>query len=169
MAAIETELVPRIGSAKSHRMRDTMSGTALADEVASRDLVNLPVLLRDGGYLQARCRHVEACVSVVFRVPHEALRGSTRGKADVARARQVAMYVCNTTLGFSLTLIGVLFERDRTTVGHACRLVEDLRDEADFDALMICLERCVLAGCLGDVMGISVFDGGQTGWRVCDG
>lgn len=102
--------------------------------------------LRDQGFVQARTRNVEACVALVFGVRHESLRASTRGKADVARARQVAMYLCHTTLGFSLTTVGDLFERDRTTVGHACRLVEDMRDQADFDARLTLLERSVLAG-----------------------
>lgn len=101
----------------------------------------------DDGLMQARTRHVEACVAHVFAVPHEALRASTRGRADVARARQVAMYICHTTLAFSLTAVGELFDRDRTTVGHACRLVEDLRDDADFDMMVACLEKVVL-GCL---------------------
>ncbi|MBO6674967.1 MAG: chromosomal replication initiator DnaA [Rhizobiales bacterium] len=104
--------------------------------------------LRERGVVQARVRQVEACVASVFGVPHESLRASTRGKADVARARQVAMYLCHTVLGFSLTTVGDLFERDRTTVGHACRLVEDLRDRSVFDDQIAYLERAVLAGCL---------------------
>jgi hypothetical protein len=104
--------------------------------------------LREKGLEQARVRHVEACVAGVFGVPHESLRASTRGKADVARARQVAMYLCHTVLGFSLTTVGDLFERDRTTVGHACRLIEDLRDRSVFDDQIAYLERAVLAGCM---------------------
>lgn len=104
--------------------------------------------LRDQGLLLARTRHVEASVASIFNIPHEALRASTRGKADVARARQVAMYLCHTTLALSLTTVGRLFDRDRTTVGHACRLVEDLRDNPDFDAMLVLLERTILAACL---------------------
>lgn len=108
---------------------------------------NKPVLLlRDEGLLQARCRHVEACIAMVFAIPHHAIRCTTRGKAGVARARQVAMYLSHTSLALSLTQVGHLFERDRTTVGHACRLVEDLRDDRDFDQLIACLEKAVRAG-----------------------
>ncbi len=99
------------------------------------------------GIMQAQTRHVEACVAHVFNVRHESLRASTRGKAQVALARQVAMYVCHTSLAYSLTTVGHLFDRDRTTVGHACRLVEDLRDDSDFDTMMMCLERVVLSSC----------------------
>ena len=101
------------------------------------------------GLAQARVRQVEASVAYIFKVRHESLRASTRGPADVARARQVAMYACHTLLGLSLTDVGHLFERDRTTVAHACRLVEDLRDDKDFDAMMACLERAVHAPVAG--------------------
>lgn len=146
MSQVFPSLVPKIGSAKAHRVaahRD--HGRAVLPASAGAPI---PVVLRDDGVVQARTRQVEACVATIFDVRHEALRASTRGKAGVARARQVAMYVCHTTLGFSLTLIGDLFERDRTTVGHACRLVEDLRDNGEFDATMVCLERAVLCGCV---------------------
>jgi hypothetical protein len=103
---------------------------------------------REDGLVQARTRNVEACVALVFGVRHESLRASTRGKANVARARQVAMYLCHTTLGFSLTTVGDLFDRDRTTVSHACRVVEDLRDASDFDARLSYLEHSVSAGCI---------------------
>ncbi|CAN0604111.1 unnamed protein product, partial [Ectocarpus sp. 12 AP-2014] len=65
------------------------------------------------GLVQARTRNVEACVALVFGVRHESLRASTRGKAHVALARQVAMYLCHTTLWLSLTTVGDLFDRDR--------------------------------------------------------
>lgn len=103
-------------------------------------------ILREQGVLQARCRHVEACISLVFAIPHQSIRCTTRGKATVARARQTAMYLCHTSLALSLTQVGLLFARDRTTVGHACRLVEDLRDDRDFDLQVTCLERAVCAG-----------------------
>lgn len=106
--------------------------------------------IRERGILQARCREVEACVARVFAIPHQALGTSTRGTASVARARQVAMYLCHTLLGSSLTEVGTLFERDRTTVGHACRMVEDMRDDQRFDVTMACLERAV-GGTFGDL------------------
>lgn len=111
---------------------------------------NAPIL-REQGVLQARCRHVEACISLVFAIPHQSIRCTTRGKATVARARQTAMYLCHTSLALSLTQVGLLFARDRTTVGHACRLVEDLRDDRDFDLQVTCLERAVCAGSVEDL------------------
>ena len=59
--------------------------------------------------------------------------GPTRSRAPIAFARQVSMYVSHVALGLSLTEVGRKFGRDRTTAAHACRLVEDLRDDRDFD------------------------------------
>ncbi len=70
----------------------------------------------------------------------EGILAAHRGRAVIAEARQIAMYLCNTLLGLSLTEVGVLFERDRTTVGHACAAIEDRRDEGAFEAEMTALE-----------------------------
>lgn len=44
------------------------------------------------------------------------------------------------TFGFSLSAVGRHFGRDRTTAAHACRQVEDRRDDRDFDLLLDRLE-----------------------------
>lgn len=84
---------------------------------------------------------IEASVSRVFNVPVQSLRSATRGRAHVALARQTAMYLAHTVCGLSLTEVGRIFERDRTTVSHACALIEDRRDELVFDQLLELLER----------------------------
>jgi chromosomal replication initiation ATPase DnaA len=68
------------------------------------------------------------------------LRGSTRGRAKVALARQVAMYLAHVGCGLSLTETGRLFGRDRTTVAHACGVIEDRRDDPLFDRALDLLE-----------------------------
>ncbi|OJT97560.1 hypothetical protein DEM27_02940 [Metarhizobium album] len=55
--------------------------------------------------------------------------------------RQIAMYVCHVALGISLSDIGQAFGRDRTTVSHACGVVEDRRDDPAFDDFVSALER----------------------------
>ena len=82
-------------------------------------------------------------VAAVFEVGVEDLRGPTRGTARTAFARQVAMYLAHVGRGVSLTEVGQLFERDRTTVAHACGLVEDRRDDPDFDYRLDHLEQAV--------------------------
>jgi chromosomal replication initiation ATPase DnaA len=43
------------------------------------------------------------------------------------------MYVTHISCGLSMQEVGILFARDRTTVRHACRLVEDRRDDPVLD------------------------------------
>ena len=62
----------------------------------------------------------------------DVLAGS-RGSPANARARQIAMYLVRAGLGMSLSRVARAFGRDRTTVSHACHLIEDLRDDPDFD------------------------------------
>jgi chromosomal replication initiation ATPase DnaA len=63
----------------------------------------------------------------------EQLVQANRGPAALALARQVAMYLAHTLLGRQMADVGNLFGRDRTTVAHACAVIEDRRERADFD------------------------------------
>ena len=82
-------------------------------------------------------------VAAVFEVDIEDLRAPTRGSARTAFARQVAMYLAHVGCGVTLTEVGTLFARDRTTVAHACGVVEDRRDDPDLDLRLDHLERAV--------------------------
>lgn len=86
---------------------------------------------------------IEMAVAWVFGVQYEAIAGSTRGRARAALARQVAMYLAHVVCGYSLTRVGDMFGRDRTTVAHACMVVEDRRDGACFDRTLELLELAV--------------------------
>ncbi len=86
---------------------------------------------------------IEETVAQVFGVSGRDLRQATRGRADVARARQVAMYLTHVTCGMSLTQVGRTFARDRTTVSHACGVIEDGRDDPIFDRVLELLEQVV--------------------------
>ncbi len=81
-----------------------------------------------------------AVVAQVFALPPADLLRTTRGKAGVALARQIAMYLAHVVGGQTLTAIGEHFRRDRTTVAHACRLVEARRDDPSFDRVVELLE-----------------------------
>jgi chromosomal replication initiation ATPase DnaA len=86
---------------------------------------------------------VETTVAKVFGVDISHLRAESRGQAQVALARQVAMYLLHCAFSISLTDIGHIFCRDRTTVSHACKIIEDRRDEATFDYILNNLENIV--------------------------
>lgn len=68
-----------------------------------------------------------------------ALRSRSR-TAAVAVARQTAMYLAHVAFGLSFTDVGELFSRDRTTVAHACRLIEELRDDPVMDKALTVIE-----------------------------
>lgn len=86
---------------------------------------------------------IEVTVGQVFSILPEDLWSVSRGRARVALARQVAMYLSHVVCGLTLTEVGRLYVRDRTTVGHACGVVEDLRDDATFDRVLDLVETIV--------------------------
>ncbi|CAD5298790.1 DnaA protein helix-turn-helix [Bosea sp. 62] len=87
----------------------------------------------------APARLVEAAVCGAMGLPAGALR-TGRGQRRIAFARQLAMYLTHVGFGLTLTQVGACFERDRTTVRHACALVEDRRDQPAFDLAVSALE-----------------------------
>jgi chromosomal replication initiation ATPase DnaA len=97
------------------------------------------------------CEAVLDLCSALFNVSGRDLRQANRCSQGIARVRQIAMYLCNTTLGISLTEIGKAVCRDRTTVSHAVQLIEDLRDDAEFDEIMGQVERLTRIAFVGEV------------------
>jgi chromosomal replication initiation ATPase DnaA len=83
---------------------------------------------------------LEQVVLRVFMVASADLWSHRRGCPRVAFARQVAMYLAHVACGLSLTEVGRVFVRDRTTVAHACGLIEDLRDDPVLDRSLELLE-----------------------------
>lgn len=100
-------------------------------------------------------RVIEPAVATVFEVDIEDLRAPTRGSPRAAFARQVAMYLAHVTCGATMTEVGILFERDRTTVAHACGVVEDRRDDPNFDCKLDYLEQAI--ACLADALSFGHF------------
>lgn len=88
---------------------------------------------------------IGVAVAQVFGVDAAAIDAETRGRAEVALARQVAMYLAHVACGKSLTDVGRMFSRDRTTVAHACAVIEDKRDDKVFDRAIELLEMVVAA------------------------
>lgn len=90
---------------------------------------------------------LEAVVAATFAVPVRELRAPSRGSARVALARQSAMYLAHVAFGLSCTHVGRVFGRDRTTAAHACRVIEDRREDPFLDAILSALEAtCTPAG-----------------------
>jgi chromosomal replication initiation ATPase DnaA len=87
---------------------------------------------------------VDICAAL-FNVPSKELRQTGRSSAEVSRVRQIAMYVTHVSLGIAMHDVGRCFARDRTTVRHAVHLVEDLRDDPEFDRIVVTTERVATA------------------------
>ncbi|MGE7470682.1 helix-turn-helix domain-containing protein [Bosea sp. NPDC003192] len=90
-----------------------------------------------------RAQLAEAAVCGALQLPAGALR-SGRGPRRIAFARQLAMYLTHVGFGLTLTEVGACFERDRTTVRHACAQVEDRREQPAFDLAVSALETGVM-------------------------
>lgn len=88
----------------------------------------------------------EMIVVESFGVLRDDLYRATRGRKSVADARQIMMYLAHVTFGFTLGEVGRLYNRDRSTVGYACRKFEDLRDDPLHDCMLEKLERAICAG-----------------------
>ena len=94
---------------------------------------------RNSAYLAA------SLVGYVLELKAEDILLPERGPRDMARARQVAMYLSHVGLEMSLSRVAIAFDRDRSTVAHACHRIEEMRDEADFDAWLDRLEEGITA------------------------
>lgn len=84
----------------------------------------------------AACECVIDLAAAFFSVSGRELRSPGRGPGDVGRVRQIAMYAANCVLGLSASEIGRAFGRNHSTVLHAFQLVEHLRDDKEFDAIV---------------------------------
>jgi chromosomal replication initiation ATPase DnaA len=87
------------------------------------------------------CECVLDILSALFNVSGRELRQPGRTSTSVSRVRQIGMYVTHVNMGLSMAEVGRGFGRDRTTVMHACHLIEDMRDDAEFDQIVRMTER----------------------------
>ena len=126
-----------------------MQTQAVLKRVAEGEGARLPVTVEPPA---ARAEPVidlcEAMIDVaaaLYNVSSKELREPGRSTLAVTRVRQIAMYVAHVACGLSMRQVGLGFGRDRTTVLHACHLIEDLRDDEEFDRHIALTERVVRA------------------------
>ena len=87
------------------------------------------------------CRIVRQVAAEMLMLASDRVQMRRDRRRANCHVRQIAMYVCHVALGISLSDIGQAFGRDRTTVSHACGVVEDRRDDPAFDDFVSALER----------------------------
>lgn len=105
-------------------------------------------------------RLVARLVGTKTGTPEARILANDRGKSGEARSRQITMYLLHTSLSLSYTEIAEALFRDRTTVSHACRLIEDGRDNGALNAML-----CELEGILELIGPLAGFRWSQTANR----
>tara|TARA_R110002020_G_scaffold39991_9_gene118353 strand:+ start:1812 stop:2390 length:579 start_codon:yes stop_codon:yes gene_type:complete len=93
-----------------------------------------------------RCRIVWRLMAELFAMAGERdLPGSAAVRRRGCHVRQIAIYLSHVVLSVPYRTIAVAFGRDRTTVVHACAVVEDRRDDIGYDRFVERCERCIEA------------------------
>ncbi len=103
-----------------------MSGSEELSETQIKELLGNHFL--GGGKRRITIDMVQGAVEDFYGIPHKDLVGSTR-KRDIARTRQVAIYLCRELSETTLKNIGEAFNRDHSTVMHSCDMVADRLQE----------------------------------------
>lgn len=89
-------------------------------------------------YLKARkfekIKLLEQIIVDEFGIYPIELKIPTRGRHAASMARQFAIYLAHVMLGIPLNVVATHYGRHRTTATHACHVIEDRRDDKDFDA-----------------------------------
>lgn len=93
-----------------------------------------------------RCRVTWRLVAELFAAACERdLPEGAARRRPRCHMRQIAMYLSHVVLSVPYQSVATAFGRDRTTVMHACSVVEDRRDDAAYDRFVEQCERCIKA------------------------
>ena len=86
-------------------------------------------------------RMAKEVVCEAYGLPHAALMSTEKRGAALARARQTAMYLAHVVGQLTLNEVAAEFNRDRSTVSHACINIEDSRDSPIHEVQLDYMER----------------------------
>ncbi|MEE9348228.1 MAG: helix-turn-helix domain-containing protein [Robiginitomaculum sp.] len=89
----------------------------------------------------ARAQLVMAAVALEFGIPDIEVYSRTKGNSKNSFARQIAMYLTHIVYEINLSRVARTFSRDRSTASHACRVVEESREDPIIDEKLIRLEQ----------------------------
>ncbi len=92
----------------------------------------------------AFARLTVAAVSLEFGTPELSLDLRRKGTKQIAFSRQVAMYLLQTVFDMTISRTAELFSRDRSTVTHALKVIEDSREDEVFNRKLIKVEDFLL-------------------------
>ena len=92
---------------------------------------------------RAKAAFVTHLVAMVTGVPAPSILCEPRGSEKVADARAMAMYLLHVGFALPQSRVAAAFQRDRTTISHACIKVEKMRERPEMDRTLTQLEACV--------------------------
>ena len=122
-----------LGEARKNKVQSPMMIRKIAQsdhdaQVRCPFCLNLKLLIqqRDAVFNDFVCDVISALLGLEV----SDILSPNRGSAKITFARQLSMYLCHVIGTETLRDIGAYFSRDRTTVAYACRLIEDMRDDA---------------------------------------
>lgn len=88
-----------------------------------------PSLIKEQAQMQLVLTYLENSTDVGAQY----ILGPSRGSRHLSQARQTLYYLLHICFGMNYSRIAVLVQRDRTSVAHDIRHIEDLRDSIIFD------------------------------------
>jgi Bacterial dnaA protein helix-turn-helix len=136
---------------KDHSVATAQADRALTwNKTSTNHAPNLPARRAPRGGTRREevmevCEAMQDVLSACFSVSGRELRAQGRARAEICRVRQIGMYVAHVIAGLSMFEVGCGFQRDRSTVAYACHLIEDLRDDPDFERVILMIERIAQA------------------------
>ncbi|MBO0345233.1 hypothetical protein J0X15_08375 [Roseibium sp. CAU 1637] len=92
---------------------------------------------------KAHLHLLEGYVARAYMIEPAEIYLATRGRADVAEARQLVMYLAHVEIGLTIAQVAERYKRDRSTASYACREVEDRREDPFFDGLVNHIEELI--------------------------
>ncbi|WP_377295729.1 helix-turn-helix domain-containing protein [Rhizobium sp. SGZ-381] len=118
-----------------------LAGQARAESDATGLSDPVPLAVPSAMPPQRACGVVRHLVGEVLMLMGDRPQMRRDRRRALIHIRQISMYVCHVSLGIPQSEIGEAFGRDRTTVGHACAVVEERRENAAFDDFVATIER----------------------------
>jgi chromosomal replication initiation ATPase DnaA len=92
---------------------------------------------------RAKAAFVAYLVAMATGVSAETILVGRRAPGRAGLARAMALYLLHVGFALPQNRVAAAFQRDRTTICHACRRIEALRERADVDRALERLEACV--------------------------
>lgn len=102
-----------------------------------------PIKARTSQHRQSdrACSLAISIAGAFFDKKEDEIFSPSRSSAAACEARHIAIYLAHIVFQQPHRNIAKAFARDRTSITHALRRVEDRRDDAKFDALLCRMER----------------------------